>query len=84
MLWESKRTKNWSDGWLAKLRDDQRIAKADIAIIVSTTLPKGVETFDLEKHVGRSKLCPPGIERSADQDRDDVSISDRIPVPPTH
>lgn len=24
MLWESKRTKNWSDGWLSKLRDDQR------------------------------------------------------------
>jgi hypothetical protein len=24
ILWESKRTKNWSDGWLAKLRDDQR------------------------------------------------------------
>lgn len=24
LLWESKRTKNWSDGWLAKLRQDQR------------------------------------------------------------
>ena len=24
ILWESKRTKNWSDGWLPKLRDDQR------------------------------------------------------------
>ena len=47
ILWESKRTKNWSDGWLAKLRDDQRTAKADIAVIVSQTLPKGVESFDL-------------------------------------
>lgn len=47
MLWESKRTKNWSDGWLAKLRDDQRTAKAEIAVIVSQTLPKGVESFDL-------------------------------------
>ena len=47
ILWESKRTKNWSDGWLAKLRDDQRTAKADIAIIVSQTLPKDVESFDL-------------------------------------
>lgn len=43
ILWESKRTKNWSDGWLVKLRDDQRTAKADIAIIVSQTLPKDVE-----------------------------------------
>jgi hypothetical protein len=47
ILWESKRTKNWSDGWLAKLRDDQRTAKAEIAVIVSQTLPKGVESFDL-------------------------------------
>jgi len=47
ILWESKRTKNWSDGWLVKLRDDQRTAKADIAIIVSQILPKGVEAFDL-------------------------------------
>jgi hypothetical protein len=47
ILWESKRTKNWSDGWLAKLREDQRTAKADISIIVSQTLPKGVEAFDV-------------------------------------
>ncbi|MDH4085665.1 MAG: DUF2130 domain-containing protein [Nitrospira sp.] len=47
ILWESKRTKSWSDGWLVKLRDDQRTAKADIAIIVSQTLPKDVESFDL-------------------------------------
>src|SRR5678816_4906061 len=46
ILWESKRTKNWSDGWLPKLRDDQRAAKAEIAVIVSAVLPKGIETFD--------------------------------------
>jgi hypothetical protein len=47
ILWEFKRTKNWSDSWLVKLRDDQRTAKAEIAVIVSQVLPKGVETFDL-------------------------------------
>jgi hypothetical protein len=47
ILWETKRTKNWSDGWLGKLRDDQRTAKAEIALIVTSALPKGVETFDL-------------------------------------
>jgi hypothetical protein len=45
ILWESKRTKNWTDGWLSKLRDDQRAAKAEIAIIVSQALPKGIEGF---------------------------------------
>jgi hypothetical protein len=46
ILWESKRTKNWSEGWLAKLRDDQRKAGADVALIVSNALPKGVASFD--------------------------------------
>jgi len=46
ILWESKRTKNWSDGWLPKLRDDQRAAKAHIAILISIELPKGVSTFE--------------------------------------
>ena len=47
ILWESKRTKTWSDGWLAKLRQDQRAAKADVAVIVSQALPKGVKQFEL-------------------------------------
>src|SRR6202163_67041 len=46
IIWEAKRTKNWSDGWLGELREDQRAAKADIALIVSHALPKGVQTFD--------------------------------------
>jgi hypothetical protein len=45
ILWESKRTKNWSDSWLPKLRDDQRAAKAQIAILISIELPKEVTTF---------------------------------------
>ena len=45
ILWECKRTRNWSDGWLAKLREDQRTAKAEISVLVSEVLPKGFETF---------------------------------------
>jgi hypothetical protein len=45
ILWECKRTKNWSDGWLGKLREDQRAAKAEVAVIISQALPKEVETF---------------------------------------
>lgn len=47
ILWESKRTRNWSDSWLAKLREDQRAAKAEVCVLVSQVLPKGIETFDL-------------------------------------
>jgi hypothetical protein len=46
ILWEAKRTKNWADGWLGKVREDQRAAKADMALIVSHALPKGLQTFD--------------------------------------
>lgn len=45
ILWETKRTKNWVDGWLPKLRSDQRRINADVALIVSHTLPKGCEQF---------------------------------------
>ncbi|MBX7228851.1 MAG: DUF2130 domain-containing protein [Burkholderiaceae bacterium] len=47
ILWETKRTKNWSDGWLIKLREDQRSAKAEVCVLVSQALPKGMETFDV-------------------------------------
>jgi hypothetical protein len=46
ILWESKRTKAWSDQWLSKLREDMRTAGADVAVLVTQTLPKGVETFE--------------------------------------
>ncbi len=46
ILWESKRTKNWSDAWIQKLKDDQREVKATVAVIVSTVLPKDI------RHVG--------------------------------
>jgi hypothetical protein len=51
ILWESKRTKNWSDGWLVKLREDQRAAKAEVAVMVTQALPRDVETFDLVEGV---------------------------------
>ncbi|MBK9623065.1 MAG: DUF2130 domain-containing protein [Rhodocyclaceae bacterium] len=47
IIWEAKRTKNWSDGWLSKLREDQRTAKAEISVLVSQVLPKGVDSFDV-------------------------------------
>jgi len=51
ILWESKRTKGWSDGWLVKLREDQRAAKAEVAILSSVALPKGVDSFELVEGV---------------------------------
>jgi hypothetical protein len=48
ILWESKRTKNWLEAWLPKLRGDGRVAKAEVVILVSQALPKGHSgSFDL-------------------------------------
>jgi hypothetical protein len=45
ILWESKRTKSWSDGWLPKLRNDQREARAYVAVLTTVEMPKGIMTF---------------------------------------
>jgi hypothetical protein len=45
ILWETKRTKNWSGGWIDKLKEDMRSAKAELAVLVSQVLPDGVKHF---------------------------------------
>lgn len=40
ILWESKQTKTWSDGWLIKLKEDLRVEKANVPIIITTVMPK--------------------------------------------
>lgn len=47
ILWEIKDTKTWSDRWLTKLRDNRRAAKAEIGLLTSCALPKGIETFGI-------------------------------------
>jgi hypothetical protein len=44
ILWESKRTKAWSDGWIDKLKVDMRADKAHIPAIVSEVLPDEIKT----------------------------------------
>ncbi len=41
IIWESKKTKTWTEGWIQKLKEDQRIIKADLAVIVTSTMPQG-------------------------------------------
>jgi hypothetical protein len=43
IIWESKRTKQWLNEWIGKLKDDQRTANADVAMIVTQSLPSGVK-----------------------------------------
>jgi len=45
IVWESKKTKNWTEGWIPKLKDDQRAIKAELAVIVSAVLPDDIKSF---------------------------------------
>ena len=46
IIYETKRTKNFDQKWIDKLKQDQLNAKAEIAVLVTETLPKNVEKFD--------------------------------------
>ena len=56
ILWEAKRAANWSHDWPDKLKQDQREAKADLAVIVTTCPPAGL------RGIGQSEgvwVCEP-------------------------
>lgn len=84
ILWESKRTKMWSEGWITKLKSDMLSDKASIAAIVSEALPleakKGLGdkngvwicNFDLFIHLAillRKGLLDAGRERAISENR---------------
>jgi hypothetical protein len=45
IIYESKRTNTFSSEWIEKLKKDMRNQSADIAVIVTQTLPKDMERF---------------------------------------
>lgn len=47
ILWECKNAKNWSDGWIDKLKEDQRALHADVAVLVTASLPRHCRRFAL-------------------------------------
>lgn len=48
IIWESKRTKNWTSDWVGKLKEDMRSEKADLAILVTTAMPEGIKNFSFK------------------------------------
>ena len=51
IIFESKRTKNWSNNWIDKLKTDMRSQQADLAILVTQSFPKGMDCFGLRDGV---------------------------------
>ena len=51
IAWESKNTKNWTEAWVEKLKEDRLRAGAGIAVLVSNVLPEGVKNFGLYRDI---------------------------------
>ena len=45
IIYESKRTRNWSNVWVNKLKADMRTKGADMAILVTQAFPKDMDRF---------------------------------------
>ena len=43
IYYESKRTKNFQSSWIEKLKDDMRARKASIGVLVTETMPSGMD-----------------------------------------
>ena len=51
IVWETKNTRNWQNGWVAKLKDDTRAVGGNISIIVTAVLPDGIQEFGMRDGV---------------------------------
>jgi|YelNatPaOPRAMG01_1025707.scaffolds.fasta_scaffold01868_10 hypothetical protein len=51
IAWEAKRTKEWNDEWVVKLKGDLLRFNAEIGVIVSKTLPKDIKTFGVREGI---------------------------------
>ncbi len=51
IIFESKRTKDFSDQWIEKLKADMRSQAADVAVIVTQAMPKDMDRFGLKDAV---------------------------------
>ncbi|HMO63000.1 MAG TPA: DUF2130 domain-containing protein [Ferruginibacter sp.] len=45
IIYESKRTKGWSNSWIDKLKNDMRARGADVAVLVTQAFPKDMDRF---------------------------------------
>lgn len=47
IIYESKRTKSFSEQWISKIKEDQKNETADLAVIVTESMPRDMERFGL-------------------------------------
>ncbi len=55
IVWEGKRTKQWSNAWISKVKEDTVRAQGDISIIVSDVLPRNIS--QMKRHEENVWFC---------------------------
>lgn len=51
IAWESKKTKQWSNGWIEKMKDDIKDYNADIGVIVTIAMPSKIDKIGMIDNV---------------------------------
>ncbi len=51
IIYESKRTENFGADWIDKFKGDMRSTRADLAVLVTRTMPRDMESFGLKDGV---------------------------------
>ncbi len=51
IIYESKNTKAFGGDWIDKLKNDMRTVQADVAVIVTETMPKDMDKFGMKEGV---------------------------------
>lgn len=51
IIWEAKRAQSWDNKWVVKLKDDQREAKAEIAVLIANILPQNIKNFGFKNGI---------------------------------
>lgn len=51
ICWEVKNTKTWTEGWVSKLKQDQRSLKAELGVLITNVLPEGIKSFGIKNGI---------------------------------
>lgn len=55
IIWELKNTKTWSEGWVDKLKGDQRTVNAEEAVLITAILPPDMTTAGFRNNIWVTK-----------------------------
>ncbi len=87
ICYESKNTKSWADGWIAKFKQDMLSQKADIGVMVTAVYPNGMQRMgfyegvwicNLEEFKGSVSLLRQSLISTHKATQKDINRGDKM------